>query len=204
MRVDVCVVEYGIGNVQSVVNALQRVGAKPTVVRTGAELAGRDWDAIVLPGVGAIGASLKNVRERGLDCALEDKVLRGKTPFLGICVGMQMLVEVCEEFGSHRGLGWLPGRVSRLSSERVRVPHVGWNVVQPTTDDSLFDGLSAPHMYFVHSYYVSCEPAATIARTDHDQPFTSALRSGNVVGLQFHPEKSSSAGERLLSNFLNA
>ena len=95
-------------------------------------------------------------------------------------------------------------RVQRLSSERMRVPHIGWNVVRPTKRDSLFDGLNSPHMYFVHSYHVSCEPDAAIAYTNHDQPFTSAFRAGNVVGVQFHPEKSSSAGERLLSNFLNA
>jgi glutamine amidotransferase len=204
MRADVGVVEYGIGNVQSVANALRRVGARPTIVRTGSELIERDWEAVVMPGVGAIGASLRNVRERGLDRALEVQILDKKTPILGICVGMQMLVEICEEFGLHRGLSWLPGRVQRLSSERMRVPHIGWNVVRPTKRDSLFDGLNSPHMYFVHSYHVSCEPDAAIAYTNHDQPFTSAFRAGNVVGVQFHPEKSSSAGERLLSNFLNA
>lgn len=204
----VCVVEYGIGNVQSVVDACGRVGADVTVVRNGEELLGADANRIVLPGVGAIGAALTNLRDRGLDEALETCVRGQGTPFLGICVGMQMLGEVCEEFGEHEGLGWIPGRVRRLCPQesRARLPHVGWNTVNAVNPiDPLLSDVVGKDAYFVHSYVLDCPPEFVISTTGYEEiDFVSAVRNGHIAGVQFHPEKSSAIGASLLSAFLAA
>jgi len=200
----IALVEYGIGNVGSVANALGRLGATPTIVGNGAQLLAFAPDCVVMPGVGAVGKALDLLRQRGLDTALNKIVRDGGTPFLGICVGMQVLAETCEEFGEHRGLGWIPGCVRRLAKEcsALRLPHVGWNEISVRPGDSFLSGLDGEHFYFVHSFGMDC-PAEFIAATaEYGSPFTAAVQRANIMGVQFHPEKSSSAGERVLRAFL--
>lgn len=198
------IVEYGIGNIQSVVNACQRMGAAPRVASTGEELRAQDPTHIVLPGVGAVGHALEAVRARGLESALRESVIERGRAFLGICVGMQMLGELCEEFGTHRGLGWIPGRVRRLAEAGagLRLPHVGWNTISPARDDPLLSALSDTHFYFLHSYALDCPAEYVLARTEYGGEFACAVRRGNIAAVQFHPEKSSRAGAELLSAFL--
>lgn len=200
----VAIIEYGIGNITSMVNACVRVGATPTVTCDGGELLAADPSHIILPGVGAVGEALNNVRNKGIESALYRLVIEGGRPFLGVCVGMQMLAEVCEEFGRHEGLGLVPGRVSRLDEGRpwLRLPHVGWNNLQLMRPDPLLNGLDGHNVYFVHSYAMECPDEFVIATADYGGPFTAAVRRDNVVGVQFHPEKSANLGETLLRGFL--
>ncbi|ALG75579.1 hypothetical protein VY88_28765 [Azospirillum thiophilum] len=201
----VAVIDYGIGNVQSVLNACRRLTATAERVTDGVALMAFAPDRIILPGVGAIGTALQRLRETGLDTALADRVLGGGTPFLGICVGMQMLADACEEFGSHQGLGWIPGRVVRLGAGNptLRVPHVGWNTVRAChPDDPLFGPLDGRDFYFVHSYAMDCPADFVAATTKYGGPFVSAVRRGAILGVQFHPEKSTAAGADLLARFL--
>lgn len=202
----IAVIDYGIGNVQSVVNACLRVESDVSVVRDPDEMARGSMSHIILPGVGAIGEAMSNLRQRGLDDALASRVLDEKVPFLGICVGMQILGETGEEFGSCDTLGWMPGMVCSLAreGESVRLPHVGWNTVETEPGDALFSGIEDAHFYFVHSFALECPDEFIIAKTTYHRPFVSAVRKDNIVGTQFHPEKSSTAGEALLKNFLRS
>lgn len=201
----VCVVDYGIGNVQSVVNACEQIGAETSRATDGDSLLASDADRIVLPGVGAIGAALQNLRERGLIPALEKRVFEDAVPFLGICVGMQVLGKVCEEFGTHQGLGWIPGTVSRLApgDSGVRLPHVGWNTIEATDRDHLLmREISGKDAYFVHSYTLHCPEEFILAKTTYQgYSFASAVCREHVAGVQFHPEKSSLIGTALLAAF---
>lgn len=203
---NLAVVEYGLGNVQSVVNACTRIGAKAAIVRNADELVAQAPERIILPGVGAIERSLEKLVSTGLATALTRLVLAEHVPFLGICVGMQVLAESCEEFGVHRGLGWIDGRVEKLNScgTNVKVPHVGWNDVAPCFESPLFEGISKPLFYFVHSCAFETGARDADATTIYGRAFPSAVRRGAVLGVQFHPEKSSAVGERLLTNFLSA
>lgn len=200
----ISVVEYGIGNVQSVVNALVRVGADVSVASSGDALRDANPDRIVLPGVGATKAAMALVRERGLDTALEDLVHGKGIEFLAICVGMQILAETCDEFETHEGLGWIPGRVSRLESgpDNLRVPHMGWNRIQSVVPDGLTDGLDREYFYFVHSYAMACPAEYVTVRADYGTSFVCGVRYKNIRAYQFHPEKSSIVGERMLRAFV--
>ncbi|MHA1567259.1 MAG: imidazole glycerol phosphate synthase subunit HisH [Alphaproteobacteria bacterium] len=198
----VSVVSYGVGNIQSVLNACARIGAHARQAATGQELTDQDPERIILPGVGAIGAALAALRERQLEESLTEFVDRG-VPFLGICVGMQMLAQTCEEFGEHRGLGWIPGHVGRLQANGRPVPHIGWNTVELTQgDDPALHPIHGKNMYFVHSYAMSCPAEFTLATTDYGGAFVSAVRRDHIVGVQFHPEKSSTLGDALLRAFI--
>lgn len=198
-------IEYGIGNIQSVVNALRRVGVDAAIARSGAELDEQNPAKIVMPGVGAVGEALENLRERGFVEVLEERVNQRKTPILGICVGLQVMAESCEEFGSHAGLGWIPGRVERLApaDATLRVPHVGWNTIETVAHDPILDSLDGEHFYFLHSYAMDCPAEYVTGRSEFGGPFVCAIRKDNISAVQFHPEKSSRAGERLLDAFVN-
>ena len=203
----VSIVEYGIGNIGSVLHACKRAGITPSIAHDGQELESHNPKRILLPGVGAIGEALKQLRARDFEPVLNRMVFDQKTPILGICVGMQILAEICEEFGEHAGLGWLPGaRAGRIADKGagLRLPHVGWNTIEPAVDDPLIADIADEHFYFAHSYSVRCDDEFVLARTNYGGPFVSAVRRENVFGVQFHPEKSSSAGARLLRNFTAA
>ncbi|GIW07983.1 MAG: imidazole glycerol phosphate synthase subunit HisH [Dehalococcoidia bacterium] len=199
----IAVVDYGMGNLHSVRNAFELIGADVTVTRDPEEI--RAAERIVLPGVGAFGECVKNLEAAGLREVLQEVVLERGTPFLGICLGMQVLATTGEEFGVHRGLGWVPGVVRRFQGTDLRVPHVGWNEIEPRVESPLFRGLGhAPCFYFVHSYhFVVDDPRVVAATCDYGGPFTAAILYRNMFATQFHPEKSQEAGLRLLENFLD-
>jgi glutamine amidotransferase len=163
-------------------------------------------DRLVLPGVGAFPEAMKNMRERGLAAALLERVADGRTPLLGICLGMQLLASKGTEFGDCHGLGLIEGTVHRLrpASKQERVPHMGWNELNRRGPTTLLDGVpEEKDFYFVHSYHLEPEDnAAVVATTPHGGGFVSLVRRDNVYGTQFHPEKSQRAGFTLLTNFL--
>lgn len=202
----VTIIDYGIGNLRSIEKAFERVGAE--VARTDDATAIREAERLVLPGVGAFGACIGELRSRHLEQVLLDRVADG-VPFLGVCVGMQLLFETGREKGTHDGLGLLPGEVvhfHRADDGRagdLKVPHMGWNTLRRTQDDPIFDGLTGEsYVYFVHSYHaVASEPDHVLATTEYGHSFPAVVRRDNIYGVQFHPEKSQSAGLRILENF---
>lgn len=194
----IAVVDYGMGNLRSVEKALEaagvpgRVTSDPSVIEAAA--------GVVLPGVGAFAEAMRNLERLGLSAPIR-RAIAGEKPFLGICLGLQLLFEVGEE-GGVPGLGILPGRVPRLP-EGVKIPHMGWNSLRFRQPAPLWEGIpDGSYFYFVHSYYV--EPARedlVAATADYGIPFAAAVARGNLFGVQFHPEKSSSLGLRMLRNF---
>jgi glutamine amidotransferase len=195
----IAIVDYGMGNLRSVQKALERVGATAAVTDDPATL-----DAVpgvVLPGVGAFGDAMDNLRARRLLGPVLRQVERGK-PLLGICLGMQLLFDESEEMGRHRGLGLLPGQVVRFPDGELKVPHIGWNQLQ-TSPGELLEGITdGSYAYFVHSYYaVPKQPADVLATTEYGLDFAAVVGRGTIWGAQFHPEKSQEVGLRLLRNF---
>ncbi len=202
-RVSVAVINAGTGNLRSVAKALETVGAQVTVMDRPEDLEAAD--RIVLPGVGAFGECMKNLKSGGWIDVLDEEVRQKGKPFLGICLGMQILAHEGYEHGFHEGLRWLPGRVRPLNNSRqLRVPHMGWNTVYPTTESWLFQGLGPePVLYFAHSYhFVSDRPEFVIATCNYGGPVAVALHDRNLWAVQFHPEKSQMAGLKLLRNFV--
>jgi glutamine amidotransferase len=196
---DVVVVDYGIGNLGSVLKAFRHLGVPASLSGDPRALGGAS--AIVLPGDGAFGASMDELRQRGLLEPLLEAVRAG-TPLLGICIGMQLRFEESEEMGRHRGLALLRGRVRRLPPGKP-VPHKGWNTLRATRPHGVMDGLGpAPYVYFVHSYFCDAGPADVVATTDYRIELPAIVGRGRVLGLQFHPEKSQALGLRLLGNAL--
>jgi len=205
--VRVSIVDFGVGNLQSVANACQGLGIDTQIASTGDELRSQSPERIILPGVGAVGVALKNLADRGFAPILSDLVVVREVPLLGICVGMHVLADTCEEFGIHKGFGWIPGRVSRLFPEGsgVRLPHVGWNQIQATNrSDPVFGQLDGTDFYFVHSFALRCPEQYVAATTDYHGEFVSAVRRNHIVAVQFHPEKSASHGRILLNSFLES
>lgn len=195
----VAIIDYGVGNLRSVEKAFAATNCEAIV--SGDENVLRAAERLVLPGVGAFGACMKALSGRGFDQLLREKVREG-TPLLGVCVGMQLLFESSDEFGSTPGLGLLRGRVRRFSDELV-VPHVGWNRVEQTAASPLFAEVdNRAFFYFVHSYY--CEPvekSVVAGETEYGVKYASVVAHKNICGVQFHPEKSQNAGLQLLKNF---
>lgn len=195
------IVDYGMGNLHSVAKALRRLGFDSLITDDPEQVLRAG--AVILPGVGAYADAMAALRSRGLDGALRQTVASGR-PFLGICLGLQLLFDYSEENGGVEGLGILPGRVRRLpEGSGLKVPHMGWNRLDLTRPTALLQGLPPePYVYFVHSYYVDPAEAAVIAATSpYGLPFAAAVSRGHCHGLQFHPEKSSDTGLRILSNF---
>lgn len=195
------IVDYGMGNLRSVEKALAAVG--DSAITSGDPDIVHKAQRLILPGVGAFGDAMSNLKNRGLEEAVMEVVDSGK-PLLGLCLGLQLLFEESEEFGRHRGLGIIPGVVRRFTEPGLHVPHVGWNQVEEVRPDPLLEGVpEGAYFYFVHSYYVEPEdPNDRLAQTEYGHRFCSIARRGNVWGAQFHPEKSQAMGKRLLSNFL--
>ncbi len=192
-------VDIESGNLHSVDNALRAAGATDVLITADPDAIAKA-DRIVLPGVGAFGACAANLRAiDGLESALRRRVLDEGTPFLGICVGMQLLADRGEEMGTHQGLGWIPGTVRRLdpAGTDAKIPHMGWNDVTPLAPHPLIEPGEA---YFLHSF--AFDGDGIIARTDHAGPVTAAIGRYNIVGVQFHPEKSQRYGLALLAKFL--
>jgi imidazole glycerol phosphate synthase glutamine amidotransferase subunit len=203
-RPRVAVVDYGLANIRSVVNALNCFDVEVVVAERGAQLEGASH--IVLPGVGSFDAGMRGLRERAHVDALERRIRQEGVPYLGICLGMQFLFEGSDE-GSAAGLGWLKGRIARFPSGAglPKVPHIGWNEVRIAPGSRLMAKLQPPtDFYFVHSYYapLAAAQAAATGVCDYGQPFCAALETGNVAAVQFHPEKSQLAGMKLLETFL--
>lgn len=199
---NITVIDYGAGNIRSVVNAFEAIGCKVTIAKKPSELA--KAERIVLPGVGAFEAGIKNLTRLGFKEPLEKLVLNKKKPFLGICLGMQLLAKKSFELGEHEGLGWIKGSVEKLKPRNLKVPHVGWNDVGITKKNILFKGIKEPVFYFVHSYCLKCKNQRdVIATCDYGQKFTAAVQHENIFAVQFHPEKSQQNGLQLLKNFTN-
>lgn len=197
------VIDYGAGNLRSVLHALNYLGVENMrLVHSAHELNG--VDKIILPGVGAFGAGMQQLHAQGLVQPIKDAVFTG-TPYLGICLGMQFLFERSDEMGDHEGLGILPGRVTRFPHDLpFKVPHMGWNQLQIQRESHLLDDLPAESSaYFVHSYYCApAEPDDILATVDYGIPFTAAVQHEHIYGVQFHPEKSQRTGLQILTNFL--
>lgn len=205
----VAIIDYGSGNLRSAARAFERaageshiitVTSDPSILATASH--------IVLPGVGAFADCIEGLEKiLGMRAALEKQVLKSRKPFLGICVGMQMLLDMGHEHGSHKGLGWIKGEVTKIASDPLlKIPHMGWNtlnLLQP--HHPLLAGInSGDHAYFVHSYHAVChETANVVATTDYGAPLTAIIAKDNIMGTQFHPEKSQTTGLRLIENFLN-
>ncbi len=213
MTSSVAIVDYGAGNLRSASKAFERavraldadievnVTAEPEMVRRA--------DRIVLPGVGAFEDCINGLSAvRGMRDVLEERVIRGGAPFLGICVGMQLMATEGREKGVHAGLGWIPGAVVRLEpADGLKVPHMGWNTLRFTQPHPLLagipDGEDGLHAYFVHSYHLATDdPATLFATTQYGQTVTACVGRDNLFGTQFHPEKSQTLGLKLIENFL--
>jgi imidazole glycerol-phosphate synthase subunit HisH len=195
------IVDYGMGNLRSVQKAFEKLGAQAVICTRPAELA--DAQKLVLPGVGAFRDAIHELRRAELDRPVLDHIAAGR-PFLGICLGLQLLFEVSYEDGQWQGLGVLPGQVVRFQdAPDLKIPHMGWNNVEMAQHVPLFAGIPSGSMfYFVHSYYVvPVEQSIVAGRTEHGTVFTSAIARDNIFATQFHPEKSQKWGLKLLANF---
>ena len=207
----VALIDYGSGNLRSAEKALRKAaeGSNTHVIVTADPDVVARADRLVLPGVGAFAACMSALASRdGLIAGMTEAVKHRGAPFLGVCVGMQLLADRGLEFGATPGLGWIPGEVSRLtpSDPSAKVPHMGWNALVGVADCPLLAGLGdGAHMYFTHSFaFTTDDPSHVVASTDHGGRFTAAVARDNVMGVQFHPEKSQGAGLKLLQNFLEA
>ncbi len=201
----IAIIDYGMGNLRSVARAFEKVGAAATVTRSPAAI--RDASHVVLPGVGAFSDCMRNLADYGLAGPVVRSIEAGK-PFLGICLGLQLLFEESEEFGRHAGLGVIKGRVVRFAPASggdagLKVPHMGWNDIRTRKGSRLLKDIpDGTYFYFVHSYYaVPDDRGVVLASTDYGVEFTSAVEKDNVMACQFHPEKSQKAGLRMLRNF---
>lgn len=196
------VIDYGMGNLASVQNAFAFLGVAATATSDAGTLAAAD--AIILPGVGAFGEAMANLRRLDLVAPLVEEVRGKRKPFLGICLGMQLLAEVSHELGRHQGLGLIEGEIECFpGGTNLRVPHVGWSSFQFGSTDPLFAGIPEDGcFYFDHTYYLPPGPT-TIGTANYGVAFTAALRADNVFATQFHPEKSQRNGLKMLRNFTN-
>lgn len=196
------IVDYGMGNLRSVEKAVQAVGGLPLI--SGDPAIVRQAKRLILPGVGAFGDAIENLRRSRLDGAIRDSVSAG-TPLLGLCLGLQLLFTESDEFGRHEGLNLIPGKVRKFEEPGLRVPHVGWNQIEGTRPNLLLTGIpEGAYFYFVHSYYVEPDNSESILRwTSYGRRFCSIAWKEHVWGAQFHPEKSQDSGKRLLRNFLS-
>ena len=199
----IAIVNYGLGNLGSIHNMLKKIGAKSVITSDLEEIAGAQ--KIILPGVGHFDKAMERIRQSGLSDLLNEKALKEKIPILGICLGMQILTMSSEE-GRLPGLGWVPAKIVRFqftNESNLKIPHMGWNLVEKSTSSCLTAGFSDEfRFYFVHSYHVQVEDEKfSIMKTTHGYSFDSAIQNDNIFGVQFHPEKSHRFGMKLLENF---
>lgn len=199
----ISIIDYGMANLRSVQKAFESIGAKAQIISTPEEIT--HADKIVLPGVGAFADAVQTLRDKELAGPILAQIKKG-TPFLGICLGLQMLFDVGYEDGTHQGLGVLKGKCIRFDVDEtlnLKVPHMGWNQVDIKRPSPLFKDLpERPGVYFVHGYHVVPEDESIIATTtDYGRPFVSSIWKDNIVATQFHPEKSQKIGQKILANF---
>ena len=198
----IAIIDYGVGNLFSLRSSLAMIGAQARVTGDAGALAAAD--KLILPGVGAFGDARKKLAQSGLDAALREQAARGK-PILGICLGMQLLFERSFEFGEHEGLGLIPGRVMPMRPvipADLKVPHIGWNALHLRKAHPLLSRTrEGDSVYFVHSFYATDCEADTLATAEYGAELTAAVARGNVMGCQFHPEKSGSVGLDILRSF---
>lgn len=200
----VAIIDYGMANLDSVYRAVEECGGKPVIADQEGPI--RDANRIILPGVGSFADAMYNLTQRALDRILHEHVIEKRIPFLGICLGMQMMATRGLEKEPRDGLGWISGEVRRLepNGEDTRIPHIGWNEVCVAKSSPLFDGIEdGSDFYFVHSYHLAVnDPEEVIARTEYAGGFVSAVQKEWMFGVQFHPEKSQGLGFQILKNFL--
>jgi imidazole glycerol-phosphate synthase subunit HisH len=198
----VVIIDYGMGNLFSVKNALDAIGAESIISDNPEDL--EKADKIILPGVGAFPDGMKNLKKRGFIEVLKKEVLNNKKPFLGICLGMQLLATDSEEHKLTKGLGWINGHVKKFNVDNnFRIPHMGWNDVFVKKENPLFGANKTPVFYFVHSYHIVPNDLSVILATcNYGEEFVAAIQKDNVFGVQFHPEKSQKCGLEFLKNFL--
>ncbi|MBE0491412.1 MAG: imidazole glycerol phosphate synthase subunit HisH [Sulfurospirillum sp.] len=200
----ITLIDYNMGNLRSVQNAFTKLGVSIEVTQDPQKLA--KADKVILPGVGAFGDAMLSLRSNGMGEAITEFARSGK-PLLGICLGMQLLLESGEEFGSHKGLGLIPGKVvafdTALFAQKLKVPHMGWNELFVQKSSPLFAGLPKDfYLYFVHSFHATCKEEYVIGKSFYGYEFVSAIAKDNIYGLQPHPEKSHENGLAILKNFI--
>lgn len=200
----IAIIDYNMGNLASVKNAFAKLGKDTVIVSDPDKF--KEYDKLILPGVGAYGDAMDHLKERGMDTAIKEFAASGKYMF-GICLGMQLLFESSEEFGNNEGLGLIKGKVVEFDASKfshpLKVPHMGWNRMF-TKEHPLFNGMDESHyLYFVHSFHVVCQNEADIiGETEYGYKFTSAIAHDNIFGIQPHPEKSHTNGLKILENFI--
>lgn len=203
----IAIIDYRMGNTRSVAKTLKAIGYDAVLTNDHQQL--RDASHLILPGVGAFPDGMANLRDLGLVDLLNDEVVRKGKPFLAICIGQQLLAdEGMEHGGPHPGLGWIHGRVERFAVDetKFKVPHVGWNNIAINGDPALFRNVPRPDpdFYFVHSYHLkAADPKDVLATCDYGEPFVASVQKNNILGTQFHPEKSQQHGVQVLKNFLS-
>lgn len=201
----IVIINYGMGNIGSIANMLKKIGIEAIISSSISDI--EKADKIILPGVGAFDNGIKNLNELGLVPVLHEKVINDKTPILGICLGMQLFTKTSEE-GTLPGLGWFDAQTVKFkfneTHKHLKIPHMGWNTVSINKQSALFnDMILEPRFYFVHSYHVVCNDTGDIlTKTMHGYEFASAIQRNNIIGVQFHPEKSHKFGMMLLKNFV--
>ena len=206
MSNDITIIDYGIGNLASIKNMIKKIGGTSIITSDKSEIARAS--KIILPGVGAFGRGMKNLKSKGLIEILNEKVMVQKTPILGICLGMQLMTGHSEE-GDVKGLGWINAKTTKFSKsmlpKHLKIPHMGWADVEIKSNPQLFDGAKTDiRYYFVHSYHVLCKKDTNVmAVSTHGFEFCCAIVQDNILGVQFHPEKSHKYGMQLLTNFMN-
>jgi len=199
----IVIIDYGIGNLASVLNMFKKVGVKDVIISGDKEEIAKA-DKLLLPGVGAFDTGMNNLEQSGLIPVLNDKVLVQKAPILGICLGMQLLTKRSEE-GTKAGLGWINAETVKFNLDpalKLKVPHMGWNYIKVQRENKLIDMQSKNRFYFVHSYYVNCfDESQSLATSNFGTDFTCMVNKENIFGAQFHPEKSLKFGMKMLENF---
>jgi glutamine amidotransferase len=200
--INIKIIDYGMGNIQSVKNAFELFNCNVEIINNPEEI--NKGDGIILPGVGAFGNAVNNLQERKIIDPLKEAVLEQKIPLLGICLGMQLLADKSEERGNHNGLSFISGQICKIPFvEGFRLPHVGWNDVSIKRKDPLFKNIiDKGSFYFVHSYRFECEDEFVVATTDYGQNINAVVQKNHIFGVQFHPERSQRKGLHLINNFI--
>lgn len=205
MKGKVVIVDYHVGNINSVYNAVKRLGYNVIISNKRNEI--EESDALIMPGVGAFAEAINNINQLNLKPILNDQVLYKKKPVLGICIGMQLMADFSEENGLYEGLGWIPGAVKKIPyQEALLVPHVGWNEINPVFGkEILFSNaeFENPCFYWDHSYYFDCKVEYKAATVEYGSTLSAIIAKENIFGVQFHPEKSQTNGLRLFRSFFN-